>query len=196
MKNIILFFCTFLFLNCCQSRRGTVAPMPDVPIADIDNLELKTSIAEYQKAIYQDCSLRVQKGDSVYVVACAKEINDSISRYILFPILYSSNLINEMPCFYSKVDGHIVFITAASLHPNYFLKKSHFSYSDDIRSQLIQKFFPNETKHKSNIKKRIHYEPRNCYLTFKYDTLIGKIYQHGDWIDKVPVILDGKQVMM
>ena len=62
---------------------------------------------------------------------------------------------------------------------------------------MTMKYFPREFDMGNRLEGEIYlYEPANCYLTFKYDSLIGKTYQRGAWMDKMPVNINGAIVYM
>ena len=159
--------------------------------------ELENAIIEYQTKIYVENEERISHGDSVYVCVCSKNINDSICRFILSPVTNIADLKFEMPFYICIVNKHPVFFTAYSVHPNYFIKPPFFSMQDKDLAKLAKKFFPKEINDMNTKKKKTYlYEPANMYLTFKYDSLIGKRFQRGACIDHIPVVLDGREVFL
>ena len=69
--------------------------------------------------------------------------------------------------------------------------------SDESFVLLANTFFPNEVDNSKEKDQKVYlYETTNLYLTFKYDSLIGKKYHRGAWINKVPVMLDGREVYL
>ena len=189
---IILILC-MAFMSCNTEKRKDL----DLCSFQIDNPELERAIIEYQSKLYKENSERISNGDSIYACVSSKDINDSIYRFVISPLVSISDMKFELPFYICKVNGHSVFFTANSVHPNYFLKPPLFSMSDESFVLLAKTFFPNEVDNSKEKDQKVYlYETTNLYLTFKYDSLIGKKYQRGAWIDTVPVNLDGCEVNM
>ena len=166
----------------------------------LNNADLEQAILEYQQRIFADNQKRMARGDSVYVNVFAKEINDSITRYILFPLVNSHGLKFRAPYFVNKVGGHYVFFTFRGAHLGYGENDQVHILSEESYETQFKKFFPNEYREMHSSKHRLHsvylYEPENCYLTFLYDSLIDKTYKRGADIDKILIHINGKDVYM
>lgn len=201
MKGIKLFvfFMSVVALlpSCCR-----VEKKDDVEIHTdfvLQNDELEQAILEYQKRIFADNERRMAKGDSVYVSVYAKGINDSITRYVLFPVVDSNDLKFNAPFFTCMVGGHYVFFSFRGSRLGYKEKDRILKLKDEVYETQLKNFFPNEYILKSK-KNGLHsvylYEPENCYLTFLYDRLIDKTYKRGADFDKIQISIDGKDVYM
>ena len=185
-------FCIVLLICCSKNRENSY-----MFNFQIDNCELKKAIIEYQELLFDDNAKRILCGDSIYVCVSSRNLSDSIVRFVLSPIVDSNSLLFEAPFFVCQVNGHTVFFTSSSIHPNYYLKPNFFSASKEIHDEMIMKYFPKELDMVNRLEREIYlYEPANCYLTFKYDSLIGKTYQRGAWMDKVPININGITVYM
>ncbi len=166
----------------------------------LNNADLEQAILEYQQRIFADNQKRMARGDSVYVNVFAKGINDSITRYILFPEANGYSLIFNTPYFVYKVGGHHVFFTFRGARFGYKEKEHVHKLSEESYEAQLKKFFPNEYREMHSSKYRLHsyylYEPENCYLTFLYDSLIDKTYKRGADFDKILIHISGKDVYM
>jgi len=187
-----------VFCSSCYSKKektGSFINMDPLQHMQIANQSLKEAIIDYQEKIFHDNSKRRKNGDSVYVCVCSRMIGDSLSRFVLFPIVSPYGLKFEIPFIVYQIRGHAVFFTSASTHPNYHLKNPFFTLPDSCYISLIKQYFPKDTLSVRNRDTYI-YEPENCYLTFMYDSLIGKKYQHGSWLEKVLVEIDNKSIYL
>lgn len=166
----------------------------------LNNADLEQAILEYQQRIFADNQKRMARGDSVYVNVFAKGINDSITRYILFPLVNHFSIECHAPFFVNKVGGHYVFFTFRGARFGYREKDQVHKLSEESCETQFKKFFPNEYREMHSSKHRLHsvylYEPENCYLTFLYDSLIDKTYKRGADFDKILIHINGKDVYM
>lgn len=203
-KNIelpLLFRMVFVFILLSSCSRVEEKGDDDMhPEFELNNADLEQAILEYQQRIFADNQKRMARGDSVYVSVFAKGINDSITRYILFPETNGYSLIFNTPYFVYKVGGHYVFFTFRGARFGYKEKEHVHKLSEESYETQFKKFFPNEYREMHSSKHRLHsvylYEPENCYLTFLYDSLIDKTYKRGADFDKILIHINGKDVYM
>ena len=203
-KNIelpLLFIMVFVFMVLSSCSRMEEKGDDDIhPEFVLNNADLEQAILEYQQRIFADNQKRMARGDSVYVNVFAKEINDSITRYILFPLVDHFSIECNAPYFVYKVGGHHVFFTFRGARLGYKEKEHVHKLSEESYEAQLKKFFPNEYREMHSSKHRLHsyylYEPENCYLTFLYDSLIDKTYKRGADFDKILIHINGKDVYM
>lgn len=189
--------CVFLFLSlslCFSCKEERVGYIQDyLGVADS---ELRSAITDYQSFVYRDREAQIAKGDSVYVGVYAKDINDSIRRYVLYPIISPDQLCYCLPIMSSTINGHTVFFVAQSFLSYTNSKNAVFAISNDNKTFVKQRFFPNTSKGRNDVAVP-HctaveiYEPDNCYLTYINDTLVDKTYRRGLERDKITIKYKG-----
>ena len=173
--------CLPFFLSCEERER--VGLQEYLELADSN---IRSAIVEYQRFLYKDRAKQIAQGDSAYVGVYAKDINDSIKRYVLYPIINIESLSFYVPVMVSNVNGHAVFFTAQAYLPYNFTNKAVFTMSQDNEKLMAKKYFPRKYKIKhegGNTSREDYaieiYEPQLCFITYINDSLIDKTYSWG-----------------
>jgi len=166
---------------------------------EIRNKDLIEAITDYQDFLYKNNKKYIEQGDSIYVGIASKDINDSIFRFILYPIEQLSLLEYQTPFEISKINGHYVIF---SHQPVYTVvnnpDKRFINTTEKTYLKYEKKLFPKEYDEQRKGKQRYLrvYEPDNCYLTFLRDSLIDKTFKRGLPFDKIAIMLNGKEVCL
>jgi hypothetical protein len=129
----------------------------------------------------------------------SKDINDSIFRFILYPVEQLTLLEYQTPFEISMTNGHFVIF---SHQPVYTVvnnpDKRFINTTEKTYLKYEKKLFPKEYDEQRKGKQRYLrvYEPDNCYLTFLRDSLIDKTFKRGLPFDKIHVMLNGEKVYL
>ena len=198
LKRKIYYFAGLLlfFLTGCNAPQKE-KEVYEYPKIEINNKVLKDAIIEYQQKIFADNAKRIQRGDSAYVSVWFNDINDSIARYVISPVVEYGAIKRIAPFFVARVDGHDVFVTSG--RQSVFNGNRVFDISEDDYLNLLKRYLPNryrEYQRQGGFSNYYLYEPDNCYLTFINDSLIDKTYQRGLATDGVWVNINGKKVYL
>ena len=164
---------------------------------EIKEPEIKGAIVDYRNMIVSDCKKEIQQGDSLYVGVTVKYINDSITRYVIYPIHHYESLRYVAPFFICNVDGHVGFINIIGGHSSNYTVNSALEMREQNFRQLIKRYFPKYLdiyKGKKKSKNRWIYEPENCYLTFLKGKLVDKTYECGTAVNTIPIVINGDTI--
>ena len=189
-STIILLF----FLSCKSSENRKVIEIDDS--IEILNKDFIEAITDYQDFLFKDNMKLIERGDSVYVGICSKYINDNIYRYVLFPVSSVIDLHYLDPFSLCKLNGHYVVMSYSNAYRPYSI--SFCKNTNVVSQRYSQLLFPKgykESRKQTAPILRI-YEPDNCYLTFIGDSLIDKTLKCGSPNDKIPVMLNGREVYL
>ena len=104
---------------------------------EIKEPEIKGAIVDYRDMIVSDCKKEIQQGDSLYVGVTVKYINDSITRYVIYPIHHYESLRYVAPFFICNVDGHDAFINIIGGHSSNYTVNSSLEMREQNFRQLI-----------------------------------------------------------
>ncbi|SEW08875.1 hypothetical protein SAMN04487850_1570 [Prevotella aff. ruminicola Tc2-24] len=195
MQKVYISLFIVLLFSSCTSSDSKDAEL-EYPI-EINNKDLVEAITEYQDFLYKDNKKVVEQGDSVYAVVCSIDINDSIYRYVIYPICQMYEIKYEVPFDLCRVNGHHVVFS----HVNSYmvqLEKRFCKLSETVYLRYAKILFPKEYEESRKQESQVLriYEPDNCYLTFLGDSLIDKTYKQGLSRDKILVKLNGEEVYL
>ena len=176
-KVYISLFIVVLF-SCCTSSSSKEEELECS--VEINNKDLIEAITEYQEMMYDKFKKSIERGDSVYVSVCSKDINDSIF---------------DTPFDLCKVNGHYVLV---SYRPAYHICNTPITFTEEVCRNYEKKLFPKQYEERERNLQRgfLVCGPDYCYLTFLGDSLIDKTFKHGMSRDKIPVKLNGKEVYL
>lgn len=192
MNKYVFLLLSISFCFSCEERKaGSIQDY-----LELADTELLSAITDYQLFLYKDRECQIERGDSAYVGIYAKDINDSVRRFVLYPIVSPEHLCYCLPIFSSKVNGHAVFFFAQSFLSYNYAKNAVFTISEDNKLSIKKQYFPNRFKrdrdggvsHSTAVE---IYETDNCYLTYLNDTLIDKTYRRGLECDKITFMHKG-----
>ena len=191
-KVYISLFIVVLF-SCCTSSSSKEEELECS--VEINNKDLIEAITEYQEMMYDEFKKSIERGDSVYVSVCSKDINDSISRYVICPVAQMDYLEFDTPFDLCKVNGHYVLV---SYRPAYHICNTPITFTEEVCRNYEKKLFPKQYEERERNLQRgfLVCGPDYCYLTFLGDNLIDKTFKHGMSRDKIPVKLNGKEVYL
>ena len=198
LKRKIYYFAGLLlfFLTGCNAPQKE-KEVYEYPKIEINNKVLKDAIIEYQQKIFADNAKRIQRGDSAYVSVWFNDINDSITRCVIGPVVEYGDIKRVAPFVVAQVNGHDVFVTIWG--KSILNRNRSFGISDETFMSLIKRYFPNryrEYQRKGGFSNYYLYEPEICYLTFLNDNLIDKTFKRGLSIEGVWVNINGKKVYL
>lgn len=162
----------------------------------LNNKDIESAIIEYRQRLEKSHESSLIKGDSVYVGVYMKDINDTIKRYVLYPIIDYDFFDYETPFVMCYVSGKIVFFSSEAGSPSYKGNERMFKVSDKNYWMLIKRFFPNryrEYQKKSCFENKCFDHSENCYITFINDSLVYKSYQVGGKSYPVRIKYKGKE---
>ena len=197
MQKVYISLFIVLLFSCCTSSSSKEEEL-EYPVV-IQNKALIEAIANYQDFLYTDNKKDIERGDSIYVGICSKDINDSIYRYVIYPVYRMSLIQFYAPLSLCKVNGHHVLFSHTNAYMIWNEERKFSRFSDDAYQKCAEVLFPKEyeeSKKKHNINCIKIYEPENCYLTFLGDSLIDKTFKRGSIRDKIPVKLNGEEVYL
>ena len=195
MRLFWLFIMLCSIISCTSSKEKENADL-ESPI-EFCNKDLIEAITEYQNFLNMDNKKIIEQGDSVYAVVCSIDINDSIYRYVIYPICQMYEIKYEVPFDLCRVNGHHVVFS----HVNSYmvqLEKRFCKLSETVYLRYAKILFPKEYEESRKQESQVLriYEPANCYLTFLGDSLIDKTYKQGLSRDKILVKLNGEEVYL
>ena len=162
----------------------------------LNNENVESAIIEYQTKMDKANVSRIVKSDSVYVGVCMRSINDSVKRFVLFPIIDYNDISFITPFVICRVNGKDVFFKIDAGQSYYYSNDNYFKLPEEINMELIKRYFPkrfNEYQQKGYFSNMCIYHPELCHLTFLKDSLIDKTYQRGSSRDKVLIKINGKE---
>jgi hypothetical protein len=191
---LYLLFSVFFLTSCKQTQREDFRDHSVVYLC-LNNKELETAIIDYRAEMERANAKEIAKGDSIYVGVYMKDINDSIKRYVLFPVIDYTIFRVITPFFLCTVDSKDVFFMIESGQTYYYGSENYFKLSEEEKWYFIKKYFPRryeEYRSKGCFSNSRNYHPQNCYLTFCKDTLISKTYKRGAWRDRVQITINGE----
>lgn len=191
-KLVFRLFVFVLFSCCafsCNNDRELECPL------EIQNKDLIEAITEYQEKMYCEFKKQIEQGDSVYVGVWRKDINDSISRYVLSLEAEIDYLEYATPFDLCKINGHYVIVSHRSV---YHLLHSPITLTDEVCRNYEKKLFPRQYKRREKglVRSILCCGPESCYLTFLRDSLIDKTLKLGMDSDKILIKLNGKEVYL
>lgn len=193
MKKKYISFLLLLLFSCSEKKVEDI--LPSIIYKELNNKDIESAVIEYQAIIEAENSKFVQKGDSVYVGVYMRNINDSMKRVVLNPIIDFYSIKFNPSFFICNINKKDVFIFPEGMDPYYF-GNNFFGLSEKNLWLYIKRYFPNRYKqyvkdgHFSNSRT---YHPELCHLTFLKDSLIDKTYQRGSTRDKVKITINGKE---
>jgi len=188
----------FGLFSCCTPNGNKENSELECTV-EIRNKDLIEAISDYQDFLYKDNKKYIEQGDSIYVGIASKDINDSIFRFILYPVEQLTLLEYQTPFEISMINGHFVIF---SHQPVYTVvnnpDKRFINTTEKTYLKYEKKLFPKEYDEQRKGKQRYLrvYEPDNCYLTFLRDSLIDKTFKRGLPFDKIHVMLNGEKVYL
>lgn len=196
MNKYSIFFIFLLpLLLCVGCNKSKCNSEPDKLGYDylvLNNKALEREIMEYSKFVEQE-----HKNNEYVIHVYCKNINDSITRYVLNYNLDPGSLFPDRLSFICSVDGKDVFFTVMAAAPP-FCRRNFFAVKDEAMAKIIRKNFPKYYNEMINKKGQEQVFTINdgklWFLTFLYDKLIGKTVRPGHHIDKSQAIIDGKEV--
>jgi hypothetical protein len=165
---------------------------------EIRNKDLIEAITDYQDFLYKDKKKYIEQGDSIYVGIASKDINDSIYRYVVFPVYDISDIKYHAPFDLCKVNGHYVIFSHDNAHPIFPIERRFCRITDSAVQEYAKLLFPKEYEMLNKKEKHVIrlYEPKNCYLTFFGDSLIDKTNKQGMIRDAIPIMQNGEEVYL
>ncbi len=111
MKFVFVLFPLLLAISCNRNPNKCKSE-PEFVYMKLNNKDIESAIIEYQQKLEKSHERFLNKGDSVYVGVYMKNINDSIQRYVLHPIIDYDFLEFETPFVICYVSGKIVFFNS------------------------------------------------------------------------------------
>ena len=108
MTNRTVKLLLLLGLFSCCSPNGNKENSELECTVEIRNKDLIEAITDYQDFLYKDNKKYIEQGDSIYVGIASKDINDSIFRFILYPVEQLTLLEYQTPFEISMINGHFV----------------------------------------------------------------------------------------
>lgn len=192
MRTYLFLIILFLFYSCKEQKCN-------IMLVDVNKKELVKAIDEYYDYIETDFPLK-NDGYPLYLIAYFKQINDSLSRYVINPIYYVRDLEYTSCQFITVVHGHLVFFTMHSNNQTREFKHPDIFLSKDTYMEIMKKYFPKDYEEELNInkygkiyRKILNWDCKSYYLTLLRDSLIDKQLLHG-WEDmKVEITIDGEK---
>ena len=188
------FFYLLLVVVCCScSKNESYSDL----VVEVCNDELRNAISEYQKKVIEENKKEISDGDSIYIVVYFREMQDSIYRFVIQPLIHGDDISYSSILFKTTIDGRSVFfenMMGRELHWG-VRKKAFFDHPKQSKWNFVKRYFPKETDTIGMKLYRI-YEPEVCYLTFVKDSLIDKQMLHGNCGQKIKVVLNGKEVWL
>ena len=196
MKFVCVFILLMMGVNSCTTsdKRGNELNGNII----ISNKELVEAITDYQDFLYKDNKKYIEQGDSIYVGIASKDINDSIYRYVVFPVYDISDIKYHAPFDLCKVNGHYVIFSHDNAHPIFPIERRFCRITDSAVQEYAKLLFPKEYEMLNKKEKHVIrlYEPKNCYLTFFGDSLIDKTNKQGMIRDAIPIMQNGEEVYL
>ena len=188
MKKLSWSLLFFTILICSCNNKGERSEIV-YKYVEVCNPMLESEIVQYQRTIDsdEDYAKRRKRGDSVYVAVSIRNLNDSIKRYVLFPVTDCYFLSDHCPFFISTIDGQDVFFCVEAGKVNYGYTTNFFSVSEEQEMLLMKRYFPKryrEKKTKGYLSNCENSHPEMCFLTFLRDSLIAKTIKRGSIFDK------------
>lgn len=165
----------------------------------VTNKALIAYISLYRDKIETENKKRILQGDSVYVGVYAKNCNDSIKRYIIYPIVDCRQLNYDVPFVVCTINGHSTFFSSMDFAPYHYGDSVFFNLHRSDQLVVMKKYFPNsykEYKKNGGLSNWYIYEPHNYYLTYVKDSLVDVTYKHGTHLDKIKLCINGKDVYL
>ena len=185
-----------LFTISCNRNPNECKSEPDCVYMELNSKDIESAIIEYRQKLKKSHERSLNKGDSIYVGVYMKDINDSIKRYVLYPIIDYDFLEFTPPLFICYVSGETVFFNSEAGSPSYKGNEKIFKVSDKKYWMIIKRYFPNryrEYQKKGYFSNRCYEHSKNCYLTFINDSLVDKTYQTGITSGPVRIKYKGKE---
>ena len=195
MKLLCLIFLLLLTISC-NRKYNEREWEPDFTYMELNNKEIESAIIEYYQKLEKSHAKSINRGDSVYVGVYMKDINDSVKRYVLHPIIDYNNLEFYMPFFICSVGGKTIFFNSEAGSPYFYGNEKIFKISDEKLWMLIKRYFPNsyrEYQKKGYFSNRSYDHSEYYYLTFINDTLVDKTSKRGSTRDPVLINYQGKE---
>jgi len=196
MKFVCVFILLMMGVNSCTTsdKRGNELNGNII----ISNKKLVEAITDYQDFLYKENKKYIEQGDSIYVGIASKDINDSIYRYVVFPVYDISDIKYHAPFDLCKVNGHYVIFSHDNAHPIFPIERRFCRITDSAVQEYAKLLFPKEYEMLNKKEKHVIrlYEPKNCYLTFFGDSLIDKTNKQGMIRDAIPIMLNGEEVYL
>lgn len=168
---LLLLFVCILFSSCTNEKKKQY-----YPTIVLNNKVLEQEIIKYKNDLLKSEKTPDLYGDTVRVILYAKEINDSIKRFVLAPLAETELKLEYSPFFFiTKVDGHDVFVGSTAF---YGIKgKTHFSLSKESLKEFEEYYFPGyaQWKDKTGLSTIQLRHDNYRYLTFLNDSLIDRV---------------------
>ena len=197
MKYILLMLLPIIvFIISCNINQDSDVEASSIIYLKLNNKDVESAIIEYQTKMVKDNVSEIVKSDSVYVGVCMRDINDSVKRFVIFPIIDYDDISFITPFVICRVNGKDVFFRMDAGQSYYYSNDNYFKLPEKINMELIERYFPkrfNEYLQKGYFSNKCIYHPELCHLTFLKDSLIDKTYQRGSSRDKVVIKINGKE---
>ena len=197
MKYILLMLLPIIvFIISCNINQDSDVEASSIIYLKLNNKDVESAIIEYQTKMVKDNVSEIVKSDSVYVGVCMRDINDSVKRFVIFPIIDYDDISFITPFVICRVNGKDVFFRMDAGQSYYYSNDNYFKLPEKINMELIERYFPkrfNEYRQKGYFSNKCIYHPELCHLTFLKDSLIDKTYQRGSSRDKVVIKINGKE---
>ncbi len=197
MKNKSIFFTLMLFIlscaGCNRSKCDSESDTLGYNYLVLDNKNLEREIVEFSKFAEKDTH-----GEEYIIHVYYRNINDSISRYCI-AYEFTPGLLFAHSLFIYNVGGQDVFFTMSGIS-TFSRKRDFFAVKDEAMIDIMKKYFPKHFDEMINKKGEecvlnlLHAEL--WYLTFLDDKLIGKTIKPGFYMDRVPVVINGKETWL
>ena len=108
--NILLALLSIIvFIVSCIMNQNSDVESSSIIYLKLNNKNVESAIIEYQTKMDKANISEIVKSDSVYVGVCMRDINDSIKRFVLFPIIDYNDISFITPFVICCVNGKDVF---------------------------------------------------------------------------------------
>lgn len=176
----------FLLLTiiCLASYHRELSPL--LVKYEVYNTDIVEQILAYRKTFAPDSINDVHSADSIFVGVYCKEINDSIRRFVLFPVYDIEDISSMAPLFVCSIGGQDVFFTPNACHSLLSGSNSFFGITEGEKEKFRKRYFPNEGEQSEDGSVVISiYDPLLRFLTFLGDSLIDVTNRQGLYDDKI-----------
>jgi hypothetical protein len=197
MKILFFSISIVLALMACTEEQDTNSALVENRI-ELNSEEVKRAIIEYRQRIVADNMKEILRGDSLFVGVVVKYINDSVTRWVLYPINEYSYFKYISPFQISNVEGHDVFISIIGSQKYQHMGDTTLTLPENVYRSLVKKYYPRRYSDLDyqGMRKVIRkiYEPSNCYLTFINGKFVDKTYQRGSDVNTIPIVINSDTI--
>ena len=184
------------FLSCTEKQDANSVLIENR--IELNSDEVKSAIIEYRHRIVADNMKEIQRGDSLFVGVVVKNINDSVTRWVLYPINEYTYFKFISPFQISNVGGHDVFISVIGSQKYQHMGDTTLTLPESTYRSLVKKYYPRrygdlDYQGMRKVVRKI-YEPSNCYLTFINGKFVDKTYQRGSEVNTIPIVINGDTI--